>query len=74
MVLSLIWQALVQDPCHHLPEDLHQANDAEIPFTLQYQNGGLAGALFPKVTLPEGVLDQINNLIPVGGVQYVFPR
>ena len=58
-VLVLIFrrQAEVQDSCHHLPYNLHQANYTEIPISLQYQDDGLPGALLREVNLPEVSLD-----------------
>ena len=73
MVLNHQFQAAVQDTCNHLPGDLHQANATEIYADLWYQDNGLTSAILFKMNLPEGGLGHSDDLIPVGGVQCVFP-
>ena len=51
MILNHQHQLVVQDTRQHLPEELHQANAAEIPVSLQDQDIGLPGELFCKVNL-----------------------
>ena len=72
MVMNYQHQEEIQDPHHHLPEDLQQYNATEITVEFWDQNDGLTSALSRKVTLSEGGLYQSDDLIPVGGVRCVF--
>ena len=45
-------EAVIQDLCHSLPEDLNQTNSVEAAVTILDQEYGMPGTLLRKVNLP----------------------
>ena len=44
MKLDRCHEVAIQDPCHGLPDNLNQHDDAEVTVTLYYKDDGLSGA------------------------------
>ena len=57
MEFNVRGELVVHDPRHHLPQDIGEANAAEVSATLGNENGGLPYALFHEVSLLEIRLD-----------------
>ena len=66
-------EAVIQDPCHSLPEDLSQYDAAEVIIPFWDQDDSISSALLQKFTLTEIRLDQGNNHLPFRGVRRLLP-
>ena len=66
-------EAVIQDPCHSIPEDFNHTNTAEVDGPLCYQENGLPVVLLHEVTFTEIRLDQANDHLPFRGVWRILP-
>ena len=73
MELNYHHEAEIQYPCHCLTQYLNQPDAAEISVPFWYQDNGLPGVRFSKVTLANGDLDQTNDYLPLRGVHKFLP-
>ena len=75
MVSDCHGQPPVNDTGGGLPQDLHKTDASEVLVVpLRNQNNHLPGIGICKVPLSKRRLDQLDHLIPVGGIRFLIPH